>query len=243
MSPDNGRFRLFSKCAWTDFTFFVSIRTNTYSVKVKITWIFVLNLELSVFETRMRNCQTLTVPRQPFTYHLKDITLWYMIYIYIYIYIYRNDTLLEVVPSGWKGSVTYGLGADISLPHCLATGIWSLVLKATSGSKTRGTSFGTTLWHHVQRYCTQFPCFMQIMCLEYSFSHGRTNLFNSTDKLKNVNIGFIFRTFFHKNNLYVIQLWSLWSYVFGTTRFSSTYRTLLTILLHTTRFSSTYRTL
>ena len=28
--------------------------------------------------------------------------------------------------SGSKGSVTYGLGVDISLPHCLATGIWTL---------------------------------------------------------------------------------------------------------------------
>jgi len=52
-----------------------------------------------------------------------------------------------------KGSVTYGLGADTSLPPCLATGIWNLAPKATSGPKSRGASFGTTLWHSVQRYC------------------------------------------------------------------------------------------
>ena len=44
-----------------------------------------------------------------------------------------------------KGSVTHGLGADISLPPCLSErpGIWrlgTLRLKATSGSKSRGAS-------------------------------------------------------------------------------------------------------
>ena len=43
------------------------------------------------------------------------------------------------------GSVTYGLGADISLPPCLSVrpGIWKfsvLRLKATSGPKSRGAS-------------------------------------------------------------------------------------------------------
>ena len=47
--------------------------------------------------------------------------------------------------SGWVGSVTYGLGADISLPHCLATGIWTLAPKATSWPKSQGKSFGTAL--------------------------------------------------------------------------------------------------
>ena len=67
--------------------------------------------------------------------------------------IYRNCYQLVIELGGWKGSVTYGLGADISLPPCLATGIWDLAPKATSGPKSRGASFGTTLWHHVQRYC------------------------------------------------------------------------------------------
>ena len=67
--------------------------------------------------------------------------------------IYRNCYQLLIELSGRKGSVTYGLGADISLPPCLATGIWNLAPKATSGPKSRGASFGTTLWHHVQKYC------------------------------------------------------------------------------------------
>ena len=37
--------------------------------------------------------------------------------------IYRNCYQLYIELSGRKGSVTYGLGADISLPPCLATGI------------------------------------------------------------------------------------------------------------------------
>ena len=35
------------------------------------------------------------------------------------LYIYRNCFMLEIDPSGWKGSVPYGLGADISLPLSL----------------------------------------------------------------------------------------------------------------------------
>ena len=35
--------------------------------------------------------------------------------------------------------------------------------KATHGPKSRGKSFGTTLWHHVQRYC----------CLDVLFAHAQ----------------------------------------------------------------------
>ena len=35
--------------------------------------------------------------------------------------------------------------------------------KATHGPKSRGKSFGTTLWHHVQRYC----------CLGVLFAHAQ----------------------------------------------------------------------
>ena len=64
--------------------------------------------------------------------------------------IYRNCYQLFTKVNRRKGSVMYGLGADISLPECLATGIWILASKATSGPKSRGASFDTTLWHHVQ---------------------------------------------------------------------------------------------
>ena len=89
------------------------------------------------------------------TYHMEEITVTLL-------YIYRICSMLDTDPSGWKGSVPYGLGADISLPPCLATGIWNLVPKATSGPKSRGASLGTKLWRHVQRYCAQFLAFMVI---------------------------------------------------------------------------------
>ena len=78
------------------------------------------------------------------------------------LYIYWICFMLQIDPSGWKGSVSNGLGTGISLPHCLATGIWNLAPKATAGPKSRGTSFGTTLWRHVQRYCAQFLLFIVI---------------------------------------------------------------------------------
>ena len=94
------------------------------------------------------------------TYHMEDITG-------LLLHIYRNCLLLQIEPSGWKGSVSYGLGADISLPPCLATGIWNLAPKATSGPKSRGASFGTKLWRNVQRYCVQFLAFMLIKYYGY----------------------------------------------------------------------------
>ena len=92
-----------------------------------------------------------------FSNHMEEATgtLWH---------IYGSDSLLWIEPSGRKGSVAYGLGAAISLPHCLETGIWTLVPKATSGPKSLGASFGTTLWRHVHRYCSYFLLFMQMMC-------------------------------------------------------------------------------
>ena len=86
--------------------------------------------------------------------------------------------MLEIDPSGWKGSVPYGLGADISLPPCLATGIWNLVPKATSGPKSRGASLGTKLWRHVQRYCAQFLAFMVIYgnSVLWAFCHERLGM-------------------------------------------------------------------
>ena len=66
-----------------------------------------------------------------------------------YFCLYNNYYQLIIELSGRKGSATYGLGDDISLPPCLATSIWNLAPKATSGPKSRGALFGTTLWYHV----------------------------------------------------------------------------------------------
>ena len=55
---------------------------------------------------------------------------------------------------------------DISLPPCLACsrpmGIETRLTKATHEPKVRGTSFCTTLWHCVQRYCYHFLVFIAI---------------------------------------------------------------------------------
>ena len=46
--------------------------------------------------------------------------------------------LLQIDPSGGKGSLTYGLGADFCLPRCLATGIRTFDLKAITWQNSRG---------------------------------------------------------------------------------------------------------
>ena len=134
---------------------FVSIRARTYRMEVQVIWLIVFNLRLMVFAKHMRNFWISTVPWYTFTYHLEELTgnLWH---------VHGSDSLLWIEPSGRKGSVTYGLGADSSLPPCLATGIWALVPKAIFGPKSRGASFGTTLWRHVQRYCSHFLLFLQV---------------------------------------------------------------------------------
>ena len=67
--------------------------------------------------------------------------------------------LLQLDPSGRKGSLTYGLGADFSLPHCLATGIRTFDLKAITWQKSRGNIVwydALVLHPEVQRL---FACF------------------------------------------------------------------------------------
>ena len=53
----------------------------------------------------------------------------------------KSDLRAEISGSRRKGFVTYGLGADISLPPCLATGIWNFAPKATSGPEISGSIF------------------------------------------------------------------------------------------------------
>ena len=57
-------------------------------------------------------------------------------------YMNRNWSLIRVGLSGWKESVTCGLGADISLPQCLATGIWNL-----AESDHRAEISGNIVWY------------------------------------------------------------------------------------------------
>ena len=39
--------------------------------------------------------------------------------------LYTPTLYTTIDPSGWKGSLLYGLRTDIFLPHCRATGIWN----------------------------------------------------------------------------------------------------------------------
>ena len=57
-------------------------------------------------------------------------------------------------------SHNYGVGADISLPHCLATASYqNFGSKIITRPKSRKTSFDTTFWRYVQRYCAHFRLF------------------------------------------------------------------------------------
>jgi len=129
----------------------MSCRTHKNRMEVKIALLITKNLKVNFparVHAQLRNA------------HHTNRTTWkkYLVHFCIYTKLY----VIVVDPSGRKGSVSDGLGADISLPHCLATGIRNLVPKATSGPKSRGPSFGTTLWRHVQRYCAHFRAFMVI---------------------------------------------------------------------------------
>ena len=66
---------------------------------------------------------------------------------------YRNCYWQKIGLSGWKGCVPYGPGADISLPQCLETGLWSLTHESDQRAEISG-NIGTTLWQRVQRHCS-----------------------------------------------------------------------------------------
>ena len=54
--------------------------------------------------------------------------------------VYRNWYYIWVELSGWMGSVSYGLGADLSLPPCLSVtiGIWTLLHKTDPRAEISG---------------------------------------------------------------------------------------------------------
>ena len=79
-----------------------------------------------------------TVPRHTSAYHKEEITRTLS-------YIYRNWYYLWIELSGWMGSVSYGLGADLSLPPFLSVtiGIWTLTHK----SDLRAEISGSIVWY------------------------------------------------------------------------------------------------
>ena len=74
-----------------------------------------------------------TVPRHTCTYHKEEITRTLS-------YIYIDWYYLWIELSGWMGYVSYGLGADLSLPPCLSVtvGIWTLAHKSDPRAEISG---------------------------------------------------------------------------------------------------------
>ena len=88
-------------------------------------------------QKRMRNCPICAVIKHTIVLHkyqMEEITR-------ILLHIYRNYHLLLIELSGWMGSVTYGLGADWSLPPFLSvtTGIWTLAHKSDLRAEISGS--------------------------------------------------------------------------------------------------------
>ena len=98
----------------------MSIHTDVYRK-----WLCTLRQAL-----RMCNGQTYTVLRHARTYHFEEIT-------WINWHIYGNRSMLKFDPSAWKGSVTYGLGADISFPHS-----WQRVSETCFRKRSPGRNLG-----------------------------------------------------------------------------------------------------
>ena len=122
----NGLFCVCSECTCVDATYFVPISTSAYHKEKHKAYNSSRPLIRVFLQERMRN------PLYIYHYrtHLK-VSHWgnnYNAVVHI-----RIVTKL----SGRKGSVTYGLGAGISLSPCLPTGIWNLAPKATSRLRTR----------------------------------------------------------------------------------------------------------
>ena len=98
-------------------------------------WIMAVNLRISV---PARAQAQLWIKTLTCMYHMKEASRKLC-------YIFRNCYKIWIELSGWKGSVTYGLGADLSLPQCLSvtTGIWTLTHK----SDLRAEISGSIVWY------------------------------------------------------------------------------------------------
>lgn len=88
---------------------FVPVSISTCRIEHKTTWTALIWVLL---HERTPNCQISTALCHTCTYHMEEIakTLWH---------IYRIWELLQRDLKRWKGSVTNGVGADLSLPRCL----------------------------------------------------------------------------------------------------------------------------
>ena len=128
----------------------------------------------------MCHCQICRMQRHKSMYHKEEITETLF-------HIFRNYYYLSFELSGWKGSVSYGLGADISLPHYLATAIWTLarpkrdLRPEISGSIVRYDALAprpeVLLYWHFVRACADS---LKLKSLPYSWQKysQRVNKYN-----------------------------------------------------------------
>ena len=93
---------------------------------------------MSVLARARAQCYICSTLLHTWAYHMEKISRRLF-------YIYRNWYYLWVELSGWMGSVSYGLGADLSLPPCLSAtiGIWTLAHK----SDPRAEISGEIVWY------------------------------------------------------------------------------------------------
>ena len=165
--------RFYAKCPLFD-----SQSDCEFDFSYAILWLIVVNRRLMISKKHM-HAQFLNACRAMthFTYHLDEVTGTLR-------HTHGHDLVLQIEPNGWKGSVTYGLGADDSLPQCPMTGIWTLVPKAITRPKSRRTSVRRSGATTSRGKCAHFPLFMQITCSGYPslsmHKFPRTNLFSSS---------------------------------------------------------------
>ena len=174
---DNVLFRSFlSKCGRKESMCFVSIRTRTYSMEVKVIWFIVFNLRCIVFDKHMRNFLIPTVPWHTFTDHFEQSNH------HTSRYMYGNDSLLRRM----KG-ICHVWSRDRDFSPSLPA--WRQVSEIWFQNRSPDQNLGKHL-----SVCPEVLCslsfFMYIMCSGYSFSVHTCNLFHPFKKLKNGNFPF-----------------------------------------------------
>ena len=126
---------------WSTFALFLARRTEfatTYRTKSNKSSTRGLNLEMSVLARARALLLNMLTLVHTWAYHMEKISRRLF-------YISRNWCYLWFELSGWMGSVSYGLGADLSLPPCLSVtiGIWTLTHK----SDPRAEISGEIVWY------------------------------------------------------------------------------------------------
>ena len=113
--------------------YFAPVVTTTYRMKNNKSLTRGLCLEMSGLARARAQLLKCSILVYNWAYHMDKISrrLFYK---------YRNWYHVWVELSGWTGSVSHGLGADLSLPPCLSVtiGIWTLAHKSDPRAEISG---------------------------------------------------------------------------------------------------------